>query len=278
MPSFTQSEHRLLSRDLHNDQQQHILLRRQNHDFDMSGSNNVQLVSPNGGSSSAAASSANSLLPVVLLVGAVCAVALVAGLAAFYSIRRRQLKNFHSMRGGGGMPMMSSNGRDKLKGVGDYSKQSMAAGNGRLSVYRSGIWQSVDLGNALNVAPASPMATLATSNKYGMELEGYEAALGGFDPDAQVMAGVRDQLVASPVVASEDATGASTASNGSHLVMDAEELLPEDVDFYYQPPAPSHGSNLSSLALANPGMRSELFDGSSAPSPLYHEFPAGEQW
>jgi len=276
MPSFSRSEHPLLSRDLNEDKHQHILLRRQNHDFDMSGSNNVQLVAPNGGSSTASASTANSLLPVVLLVGAVCAVALVAGLAAFYSIRRRQLKNFNSLRGG--MPVMSANGRDKLKGVGDYSKQSMAMGNGRLSVYRSGIWQSVDLGNALNAAPASPMATLSTSSKYGMELEGYEAALGGFDPDAQVMAGVRDQLVASPVSASEEATGASTASNGSHLVMDAEELLPEDVDFYYQPPAPTHGSNVSSAAMANHGVRSELFDGSSAPSPLYHEFPAGEQW
>jgi len=249
----------------------HLLLRRQNNDFDISAS--IKLV-PSSTSSTTAAAGSNSLLPVVLLVGAVCAVALVAGLAAFYSLRRRQLKNFNAMRGG--MATMSASGKDKLKGVGDYSKQSMAMENSRLSVYRSGIWQSVDLGNIAHNSPTSPLAALSANSKYDMELEGYEAALGGFDPDAQVMSGVHDQLFDS-TSSTEDSTLAT--SGNSHLVMEADELLPEDVDFYYQPPAPAHAANgASAVSAMAPGARVDPFDGSSAPSPLYHEFPAGEQW
>jgi len=205
-------------------------------------------------------------LPIAFVVGAVCAVALVAGLFSYYVYRRRSLASsspfsLHPSTPTINMPGSTFSGNEKLITVGKSSptvpQPSFLSNRASIS-----IWQSVDLGR-VGLGPVASITALP--------LEGYEAAQGGYDPDAQ-------QMTSFSVRYSEEGNETKSqhgddAETGEEReekekgdveeMMEAEEdVIPPGVEFYHQTPETAYVPK----------------DCTSAPSPLYHEFPAGEQW
>ena len=194
----------------------------------------------------ATSTSLNVLIPIFVVVGTVCAIALVVGITILYSRRKRQLDQTNSF-----------SARKKQSTAQSQKAQTIAArlALNRNSIYKSGIWQSVDLGraglNRMSHAPQPPVAVNASP----FLLDGYEAAQDGYDPDAQMMTSFQIRL--------------PSGDNGREEVVigleEAREMVPDEDHFFHQEPEQAYtGETYATYA--------------SAPSPLYAEFPAGERW
>jgi hypothetical protein len=189
-------------------------------------------------------SSLSVLIPVFAIVGTVCAIALVLGITLFYTRRRRQLEQSNSF----------SARKKQVSSAQSQKAQTIAArlALNRNSIYKSGIWQSVDLGrNQLNrMSHAQPPVVVTNASPF--LLDGYEAAQDGYDPDAQVMTSFQIRL--------------PSGVNGKEEVVigleEARDMVPDEDQFFHQEPEQAYTGEAYA----------------SAPSPLYAEFPAGERW
>jgi len=205
---------------------------------------------------------ASSAVVASIIAGSVCALLLVTTLALLY---RRSYR----------MPQQSGFSPPPHNTVADRLALN------RHSIYKSGIWQSIDLGRRNHhMRPDSVMPAIvaATAAKQALPhhnnsmLDGYEAAASGYDPDAQMIKfdiTVYDSTETSPTEASEDVNEDTTIEvlNGDVMVgfEEARQIVPDEDEFYHQLSEPEPAHHLSDLY-------------ASAPSPLYTEFPAGEQW
>jgi hypothetical protein len=186
----------------------------------------------------------NVLIPVFAVIGTVCALALVVGITLLYTRRKRHLEQSNSFSARKKQPSSAQS----------QKAQTIAArlALNRNSIYKSGIWQSVDLGrNQFNRMPHAPLGMGGASSSPFL-LDGYEAAQDGFDPDAQMMTSFQIRL--------------PSGVNGKEEVVigleEAREMVPDEDQFFHQEPEQAYMGDLYA----------------SAPSPLYHEFPAGERW
>jgi len=213
------------------------------------------------------AASYTSGLPVAFVVGAVCAVALVAALTAFYLHRRRQSQP-------------SSSRQSKLSPR-QMEKQPASPGrlfvNNRASLFKNNtdIFQSVDLGRG-----SHPVLQSVSG------LDGFMAARSGYgdyDPDAQPMtsfslrnstssggggsSNVNINIIHAP---SPTATPLTSAAGEKEVITEeGEQVMAEEMD----------GEGFYTTAEHSTPEAVYFADGfASAPSPLYHEFPAGEAW
>lgn len=190
--------------------------------------------------SDTSASSGNAATPVqvvVVVAGIVCALALVTALLLHTQRQRRRL-SVHS-------PITHKPLR---------TPRTLAdrLANKHRSIYKSDIWQSIDLGKK-NRPESLQHKTPPHKIK---DLDGFEAAKSGYDPDAKIMTPFQinktDHLLATPMTA-----GAVTIR-----FEDVKDIVPDEDEFYHQLPERAHMADIYA----------------SAPSPLYTEFPMGEKW